>query len=173
MIALFCLFLALFASSFKSKSRLEGENAALRHQLIILRRKVRGRVRLTGCNRAPDAGLGWTHRIKKHSSRRLTESKEGHRIKKHRLASWLPVREQARLVAACARTGSPRGCLCVGRRPLGVCGFDREQQQSGRCKGWSRVHPQRWLPVRRRSPAGSTLGGGHRRAERSRFCQAS
>src|SRR3977135_2500088 len=47
MIALFCLFVALFASPFKSKSRLEAENAALRHQLIILRRKVRGRVRLT------------------------------------------------------------------------------------------------------------------------------
>src|SRR6478672_5989179 len=47
MIALFCLFLALLASPFKSKRRLEAENAALRHQLIILRRKVRGRVRLT------------------------------------------------------------------------------------------------------------------------------
>src|SRR5258705_4568189 len=46
MIALFCLWLALFASPFKSKGRLEAENAALRHQLIILRRKVRGRVRL-------------------------------------------------------------------------------------------------------------------------------
>ena len=51
MIALFCLFLALFASPFKSKSRLEAENAALRHQLIILRRKVRGRVRLTDGDR--------------------------------------------------------------------------------------------------------------------------
>ena len=51
MIALFCLFLALFASPFKSKSRLEAENAALRHQLIILRRKVRGRVRLTNGDR--------------------------------------------------------------------------------------------------------------------------
>jgi hypothetical protein len=46
MIALFCLCLALFASPFKSKGQLEAENAALRHQLIILRRKVRGRVRL-------------------------------------------------------------------------------------------------------------------------------
>jgi hypothetical protein len=36
MIALFCLFLGLFASPFKSKSGLEAENAALRHQLIIL-----------------------------------------------------------------------------------------------------------------------------------------
>jgi hypothetical protein len=51
MIALFCLFLALFASPLKSKSRLEAENAALRHQLIILRRKVRGRVRLTNSDR--------------------------------------------------------------------------------------------------------------------------
>jgi hypothetical protein len=46
MIALFCLCLALFISPLKSKSRLEAENAALRHQLVILRRKVRGRVRL-------------------------------------------------------------------------------------------------------------------------------
>jgi hypothetical protein len=45
MIALFGLFLAVF-TSFKSKSRLEAENAALRHQLM-LRRKVRRRVRLT------------------------------------------------------------------------------------------------------------------------------
>src|SRR6476646_845705 len=51
MVALFCLFLALCASPFKSKSRLEAENAALRHQLIILRRKVRGRVRLTNSDR--------------------------------------------------------------------------------------------------------------------------
>jgi hypothetical protein len=42
MAALLCFFLALLASPFKSKSRLEAENEALRHQLIILRRKVRG-----------------------------------------------------------------------------------------------------------------------------------
>src|SRR3954464_9851471 len=51
MIALFCLCLALFVSPFKSKRRLEAENAALRHQLIVLRRKVRGRVRLTDGDR--------------------------------------------------------------------------------------------------------------------------
>jgi transposase InsO family protein len=51
MIALFCLFLTLLASPFKSKSRLEAENAALRHQVIILRRKMRGRVRLTNGDR--------------------------------------------------------------------------------------------------------------------------
>ena len=46
MIALFCLCLALFVSPFKSKTRLEAENVALRHQLIILRPKVRGRIRV-------------------------------------------------------------------------------------------------------------------------------
>jgi hypothetical protein len=42
MIALICFVLALLASPFKSKSRLEAENAVLRHQLIVLRRKTRG-----------------------------------------------------------------------------------------------------------------------------------
>src|SRR5215831_982764 len=51
MITLFCLLLTLFASPFKFKSGLVAENAALRHQLIILRRKVRGRVRLTNGDR--------------------------------------------------------------------------------------------------------------------------
>ena len=36
MIALFFLFLILSVSPFKSKSRLEAENAALRHQLIVV-----------------------------------------------------------------------------------------------------------------------------------------
>ena len=47
MIALLCFVMAILAAPFKSKSRLEAENAALRHQLIVLRRKVPGRVRLT------------------------------------------------------------------------------------------------------------------------------
>src|SRR3974390_264218 len=37
MIALLWFVLAILASPFKSKSRLEAENAALRHQLIVLR----------------------------------------------------------------------------------------------------------------------------------------
>ena len=45
------LALNLVAALFKSKSRLEAENAALRQQLIVLRRKVRGRVQLTGADR--------------------------------------------------------------------------------------------------------------------------
>src|SRR4030095_14104754 len=43
--------MTLFASSFKSKGRLEAETAALRHQLIVLRRRVRGRVQLTNGDR--------------------------------------------------------------------------------------------------------------------------
>jgi hypothetical protein len=51
MIALFWFVLAALASAFKSKSRLEAENAVLRHQLIVLRRKLKGRARLTNNDR--------------------------------------------------------------------------------------------------------------------------
>ena len=51
MFALFCFALAVLAAPFKSKSRLEAENAVLRHQLIVLRRKVQGRVQLTNNDR--------------------------------------------------------------------------------------------------------------------------
>src|SRR5229473_6462971 len=51
MIALICFLLAVLASPFKSKSRLAVENAVLRHQLIVLRRKVRGRAQLTNNDR--------------------------------------------------------------------------------------------------------------------------
>src|SRR5450830_56601 len=59
MIALLSFMLAVLASPFRSKSRLEAENAVLRHQLIVLRRKVQGRVRLTNNDRAvlPARGL--------------------------------------------------------------------------------------------------------------------
>jgi hypothetical protein len=43
MVALIFFFLNLVASLFKSKSRLEAENAALRRQLIVLQRKVQVR----------------------------------------------------------------------------------------------------------------------------------
>ena len=51
MFRLFCFLLAVLASPFKSKSRLEAENAALRHQLTVLRRKMHGRVLLTNNDR--------------------------------------------------------------------------------------------------------------------------
>src|SRR2546425_229503 len=51
MVALISFLLNVVASLFKSKSRLEAENAALRHQLIVLQRKVRGRVPFTDSDR--------------------------------------------------------------------------------------------------------------------------
>jgi hypothetical protein len=51
MVALIFLFLNLISSLLKSKSRLEVENAALRHQLTVLQRKVRGRVQFTNSDR--------------------------------------------------------------------------------------------------------------------------
>jgi hypothetical protein len=41
----------LLAALFKSKSRLEAENAVLRQQVIVLRRQVRGRIPLTSGDR--------------------------------------------------------------------------------------------------------------------------
>src|SRR6202049_783450 len=51
MIALICFVLAVLAAPFKSNVRLEAENAVLRHQLIVLRRKLKGRPRLTNNDR--------------------------------------------------------------------------------------------------------------------------
>jgi type II secretory pathway pseudopilin PulG len=51
MIALIRLLLALVAVPFRSKSSLEAENAALRQQIIVLRRKLRGRVKLSNADR--------------------------------------------------------------------------------------------------------------------------
>src|ERR1700719_4655760 len=51
MIRLIWFVLAVLAWLFKSKIRLEAENAALRHQLIVLRRTLRGRVRFTNHDR--------------------------------------------------------------------------------------------------------------------------
>src|SRR6202047_5104079 len=51
MIGLLRFALAVLASPFKSKLRLEAENAVLRHQLIVLRRSLHGRVRFTNHDR--------------------------------------------------------------------------------------------------------------------------
>src|SRR5258708_34001341 len=51
MIGLLCFVLAVLASPFKSKLRLEAENAVLRHQLIVLRRRPHSRIRLTNHDR--------------------------------------------------------------------------------------------------------------------------
>jgi len=51
MTALIVLLLNLGASLFKPKSWLEAENAALRQQLVVLQRQVRGRVQFTNSDR--------------------------------------------------------------------------------------------------------------------------
>ena len=51
MTGLLCFVLAVLVSPFKSKLRLEAENAVLRHQLIVLRRRLHGRIRLTNHDR--------------------------------------------------------------------------------------------------------------------------
>jgi hypothetical protein len=51
MIRLLCLFFALLAWSFKSTRQLGAENAAIRHQLIVVRRQLRTRVRFTNNDR--------------------------------------------------------------------------------------------------------------------------
>src|ERR1700686_5278708 len=51
MIGLLCFVLTVLASPFKSKLRLEAENAVLRHQLIVLKRRLHGRVRLRNNDR--------------------------------------------------------------------------------------------------------------------------
>ncbi len=47
MLALMWIVLAALALPFKSKGGLEAENAILRQQIIVLRRQVHGRVKLT------------------------------------------------------------------------------------------------------------------------------
>ena len=51
MVALLFFLLRLVVSPLRPISRLEAENAALRRQLIVLQRKVRGRVQFTNSDR--------------------------------------------------------------------------------------------------------------------------
>src|SRR6201993_4657526 len=51
MIGLLSFALAVLASPFKSRLRLEAENAVLRHQLMVLRRRLPGRIRLANPDR--------------------------------------------------------------------------------------------------------------------------
>jgi hypothetical protein len=51
MIALICFIWSVSTAPFSSKNRLELENAALRHQVVVLQRKVRGRIEVTNRDR--------------------------------------------------------------------------------------------------------------------------
>ena len=66
MIALIRLALGIVASLFKSRARLEAENAALRRQLIVLRRKLPGRVKLFNGDRT---FFVWLYRLSSGESR--------------------------------------------------------------------------------------------------------
>ena len=54
--AYFKILLYILTSAFKSQGRLAAENIALRHQVLVLKRKHRGRIRLRGLDRVI---LGW------------------------------------------------------------------------------------------------------------------
>jgi transposase InsO family protein len=58
--AYFQILLYVLASVFKSRRRLAAENIALRHQILLLKRKHRGRIKLRGLDRFI---LGWLSRI--------------------------------------------------------------------------------------------------------------
>jgi hypothetical protein len=60
MVALILFLWHLVAALFKSQSRLEAENAALRLQLAVLQRKVRGRIQFTNSARP---FFAWLHRL--------------------------------------------------------------------------------------------------------------
>ncbi|HXP77957.1 MAG TPA: hypothetical protein VN823_27725 [Stellaceae bacterium] len=51
MIALVRLLLAILLSPLRSMARREAENAVLRHQVVVLRRQARGRIRHTSGDR--------------------------------------------------------------------------------------------------------------------------
>jgi len=51
MVALLFFLLRLLSSPFRRISRLEAENAALRRQLVVLQRKVHGRIQFTNSDR--------------------------------------------------------------------------------------------------------------------------
>jgi len=51
MIALVRFIWSVLTAPFKAKLRLEAENATLRHQVVVLQRKVRGRIELTNRDR--------------------------------------------------------------------------------------------------------------------------
>ena len=51
MIALIQFVFAMLAAPFRSKSQLEAENAALRQQLVVLQRKMKGRIAISNGDR--------------------------------------------------------------------------------------------------------------------------
>src|SRR6266404_230581 len=120
MIALFWLFLAVSVSPFKSKNRLAAENAALRHQLIVLQRRVRGRVQLTNGDRLflvtlysmVSIGPRGHHDRPARDSRTLASGRLSPVLAVEIPLSWRPAKDRC----GCARTdpADERGKSAVG-----------------------------------------------------------
>ena len=68
MIALIRMLLAVIAATWTSKARLAAENTALWHQVIVLRRKLPGRIRVQNSERL---FFVWLFRLFPSPSRRL------------------------------------------------------------------------------------------------------
>src|ERR1035437_3604817 len=104
MIALICFVPAVLVSPFKSKNRLKAKNGALRHQLIVLRRRIPGRslsareanssLSLSWHGRSWAALRVWTDQQSEHASEVIVEDSVGVAI----IVLASPVRLAARRV---------------------------------------------------------------------------
>jgi type II secretory pathway pseudopilin PulG len=99
-IALIRLLLALLAVRFQSKSSLEAENAALRQQIIVLRRKLRGRVKLSNTDRL---FFVWLYRLFPSISRAMLIIRPDTLVRWHRAGFRLYWRWKS-----CGHAGRPR-----------------------------------------------------------------
>jgi hypothetical protein len=119
MAALIFLVLNLAASLFKPRWRLEAENAALRQQLIVLQRKVRGRVEFTNGDRLFFIQLyRWFPSILKAITTFRTKTKSP-QTKASASASTKPCSTNF-AVSRFARRCIVRSTSC---RPISICGF--------------------------------------------------
>jgi hypothetical protein len=111
MIELLCFAPAVLASPFKSRLRLKAENAALRHQLMVLRRRLRGRVRITNHDRWFFVQLyRWFPSIPRSSpSSGPRRFRHRHEIARYRDGEWaergeITLEEAAKIVGVCNMT---------------------------------------------------------------------
>lgn len=81
MIALIRLLLALLLAPFRRKLSLEAENSALRQQIVVLRRKLRGRVKLSNSDRL---FFVWLYRLFPSISRTMLIIRPGTLVRWHR-----------------------------------------------------------------------------------------
>src|SRR5262249_32871254 len=112
MIALICFCLTLLALPFKSKSRLEAENAALRHQVIVLQRSVSGRAVFGHAVSMVSVGPQDDHDHPARDSRALASSRISSVLALEISLSWRPI--ENRCEPTCADPADERGKSLVG-----------------------------------------------------------